>query len=104
MAVLKLIGKQIFYNDLPIDDYVIEKIIKKRFPEAELRFIEDENSVMVTLHNKSALISHLLYLQEGEFDSIEQWEKDVQKTLVFLEKKLTPEIHYIIQTKESDLL
>jgi len=104
MAILKLINKQVFYNDLPIDDYAIEKIIRNKFPKAEIRFIEDENSVMVSLHNKSAIISHLLHLQEGEFNSIEEWEKDVQKTLTFLEKKLSPEILGLTQTKESDIL
>ena len=104
MAILKLINKQVFYNDLPIDDYAIEKIIRNKFPKAEIRFIEDENSVMVSLHNKSAIISHLLHLQEGEFNSIEEWEKDVQKTLTFLEKKLSPEILGLTQTKKSDIL
>jgi len=104
MAILKLINKQVFYNDLPIDDYAIEKIIRNKFPKAEIRFIEDENSVTDSLHNKSAIISHLLHLQEGEFNSIEEWEKDVQKTLTFLEKKLSPEISGLTQTKESDIL
>ena len=104
MAILKLINKQVFYNDLPIDAYAIEKIIKNRFPEAELRFIEDENSVTISLHNKSAVISHLLHLQEGEFDTIEAWEKDIEKTLNFLDKKLAPQIHGLTQTKNTDIL
>ena len=104
MAKLKLINKRVFYNDLPIDDYAIENIIRKRFPKSDVRFIEDDNSVLVTLHNKSAIVGHLLYLQEGEFASIEAWEKDVEKTLAFLEKKLSPEIQGLTQEKDTDLL
>jgi len=104
MTTLKLIDRQVYYNDLPIDDYIIEKIIKKRFPEADIRFIEDENSVLVSLNNKSAVISHLLHLQEGEFDTIEQWEKDVEKTLAFLDKKLRPNVYGLTQEKKTDLI
>jgi hypothetical protein len=105
MGKLQLLGDQIHYEGDPIDNYFLERVIAKRFPEVSINFIEDDDSIVYIRHNnKTVTVKHLVYLREGEFSTIESWEKEVERTLFYIKSKLYPSTQLMRQEKETDLV
>jgi len=105
MAKVQLISGKIFIEGDPVDDSHIEKILLKAIPNLQIRFVyEDDEFAICKMNNKSASIANMIFLKEGEFKSISEWEKGVHRTIKYLKAKLAPDVMGITEIKDTELL
>lgn len=105
MAKLQLIDKRIHIDGHAIGDSDIEAILKKAIPLVHIRFVYDDDEFAICeMNGKKVSIANMIFLKEGKFESISQWEKGINKTIKFIQDKLAPDKTGLTEEKETDLL
>ncbi len=102
MVEISLKDKKIYIEGHPVNDTHIEAILKKGLPGVHITFIDDDDEFAICeMNGKSVSIANMIFLKDGEFESIAEWEKACRRTIKHISSKLSP---LAIETKKSDLL